>query len=271
MKISISFKCHIKQYIINHNLYMHNHNTKYTLDQILDVIEYILITGASWRSLNLSIFYNLNIKWQSFYYHFIKFSKANVFKNFYMSLLTAYFKNNKSGKLKYLSVDTSFIKNYCASNVAFNGYCKKKKLSKLSLIVDSYGIPISALLAEGNHHNFKLMYSNLNNLFIPIKTPSNKYNNKHKRYMLADSIYYSHDIVIKLNDMNINPIIARKKNSLRRFTFSEKCILKKRMIVENTFSWIFNCKRTNGRYDKSTNSYMSFLFMSLIKIIIKRL
>ena len=52
---------------------------------------------------------------------------------------------NKSNKLKYLSTDTSFVKNEYASDANFNGYYKKKKLTKLSLITDSNGIPLSVL------------------------------------------------------------------------------------------------------------------------------
>ena len=143
IQLDLSFKDHIQTYILDKRLFKPTVNTKYTLDQILDVIEYVLITGASWRSLNLSIFKPSKLKWQSIYYHFQKFSKANVFKKVYLQLLARYFKKNRSNKLKYLSVDTSFLKNHNASNVAFNGYCRKKQLSKLSLIVDSNGVPIT--------------------------------------------------------------------------------------------------------------------------------
>ena len=71
IKLNLSFKDHIKSYILKNNLFKYNHNSKYTIDQILDVIEYILITGSSWRSLDLPIFNGINIKWQSMYHHFI--------------------------------------------------------------------------------------------------------------------------------------------------------------------------------------------------------
>ena len=79
INLIISFKDLIRDYIQFHSLFVPTTNSKYILDQILDVIEHVLITGSSWRSLNLPIFYSTNIKWQSIYYHFQKFSKANVF------------------------------------------------------------------------------------------------------------------------------------------------------------------------------------------------
>lgn len=39
LKIKLDFKVHIKKYIISHELYKKNHNSKYNLDDILDVDE----------------------------------------------------------------------------------------------------------------------------------------------------------------------------------------------------------------------------------------
>ena len=272
VQLNVSFKEHIRKFILNNYLFKPTTNTKYTLDQILDVIEYVLITGASWRSIDLPIFNELNIRWQSIYYHFQKFSKANVFKKVYLQLIDAYFKRNRSGKLKYLSVDTSFLKNLDASNVAFNGYCRKKRLSKLSLIVDSNGVSISALIAAGNHSDQKLFYKNWNDLYVKIDGSNN---NKHKRYLLADAIYDTNSIRGTINKKHITPLIAFNKRNSRydKRVLSErhKQIFRKRMIVENVFSWIYQNRRTAGRYDKLNRNYYSFLFMALVKILIRRL
>jgi transposase len=272
VQLNVSFKDHIRQFILINNLFKPTTNTKYTLDQILDTIEYVLITGASWRSIDLPIFNELNIRWQSIYYHFQKFSKANVFKKVYLQLLDAYFKRNRSGKLKYLSVDTSFLKNHNASNVAFNGYCRKKRLSKLSLIVDSNGVPISALIAAGNHSDQKLFYKNWNDLYVKIDGSNN---NKHKRYLLADAIYDTNSIRNTINKEHITPLIAFNKrnarNDKRTVSGHHKQIIRKRIIVENVFSWIYQNRRTAGRYDKLNRNYYSFLFMALVKILIRRL
>jgi transposase len=273
VQLNISFKDHIREHILDNCLFKPTHNTKYTLDQILDVIEYVLITGSSWRSLNLPLFNDLDIKWQSIYHHFQKFSRAHAFKKVYLKLLNKYFIKNKSGKLKYLSVDTSFLKNYNASNVTFNGYCRKKKLSKLSLIVDSNGVPISALIARGNQSDQTLFFKNWNNTFVKIQ--GHTANNKHKRYLLADAIYDTTNIRTTIKTVNITPIIAfnkrNAKNDKRRISAHHKQLFKKRMVVENAFSWVYQNRRTNGRYDKSTRNYMSFLFMALVKILLKRL
>ena len=275
IKLIVSFKDLIRNYVQIHSLFVPTTNSKYTLDQILDVIEYVLITGSSWRSLDLPIFNSTNIKWQSIYYHFQKFSKANVFKNVYLQLLNKYFKKDRSSKLKYLSVDTSFIRNQCSSNVAFNGFVKKKRLSKLSMIVDSNGVPISALIIAGNHNDQKLFFKNWENTFIEIRSTSS--NNKHKRYLLADAIYDTNKVRETVKIKNIHPIIWYKKyksSSLLKnkiLSLQEKKIFKRRIIIENCFSWVFQNQRTNKRFDKSNQSYLSFLFMAFTRILLRRM
>ena len=271
IELNLDFKTLLKDYIINNELYTPNRNSKYTLDRTLNVIEYVLKTGASWRSLKLDIFKELGIKWQSIYYHFDKFSKAKVFENVYLQLLDKYFKKNKSHKLKYLSIDSSFVKNQYASDVEYNGSYKKKKLAKLSLIVDSNGVPLSALIVKGNISDYRLAIKNFNDTFIEIN--SHTTNNKHKRYMLADSGYDSCTIRETIKGMGINPVIwyvQRNKNDIKKFNKREIAIYNKRSIVENTFSWIYQNRRTNMRYDRKRSNYLSFLFMAFIKIIIKR-
>jgi transposase len=56
-----------------------------------------------------------------------------------------------------------------------------------------------------------------------------------------------------------------------KFTKIQKAIYKKRIIIENIFSWIYKNRRTSKRYDKKVTNYMSFLFIALTKILLKRL
>jgi len=269
VQLNISFKDHIRSAILKRQLFKPTVNTKYTLNQILDVIEYVLITGSSWRSLDLPIFVSTNIKWQSIYYHFQKFYKANIFRIVYKKLLLDYFKKNKSGKLKYLSIDSSFILNAYASNVGYNGFYKKKRLSKLSLIVDSNGIPISALLARGNKSDQTLVRYNFKRLMVDIDYRNT--NNKHKRYFLADAAYDVSPVREQILDKGICPIIWKvRRPNYQKFNEHETNIYKHRIIVENCFSWLFKCRRINKRYDKSTNNYMSFVYLAFIRLILGR-
>lgn len=73
-----------------------------------------------------------------------QYIKSGVYKTFYKSLLKKYFNKNKTIKLKYQSIDTSFILNKYGVNISKrNKYYKNKRGLKLSAIVDVHGIPIS--------------------------------------------------------------------------------------------------------------------------------
>ena len=151
-------------------------------------------------------------------------------------------------------------------------------MSKLSLVVDSNGIPLSALLEEGgNISDQTLLFKNLDDMFIKIDYL--KKNNKHKRYMLADAIYDTKNIRNKIKELNIKAIIppniknTKDKNKIKQKKLNkyDKKIYKKRIIIENHFSWLYKNRRISRRYDKNVSTYMSFLFIAFLKIIIKRM
>ena len=120
-KIHITFKELIKITIIGDpnigHYYSKKHpNTKYTLNNILEDILYVLKTGISWRNIRSSI------NWKSTYFHFQRFVKHNIFKKFYLQLRSLYFTNNKTN---IQIIDSSFIMNKFGRNkVARNAFLK---------------------------------------------------------------------------------------------------------------------------------------------------
>ena len=100
----------------------------------------------------------------------------------------------------------------------------------------------------------------------------NKQNNKHKRYFLADAAYDTNDIKESVKNINITPIIWRvRRGNYQKFNKHETDIYRKRIIIENCFSWLFKCRRTNRRLDKKTCNYMSFVFAAFCRLIIGRI
>ena len=121
-------------------------------------------------------------------------------------------------------------------------------LTKLSLIVDSNGVSISAIISNKGSVNEvadsqKMLLNNLNNMYVDIFYGSNN-NNKHKRYLLADSIYDTNKIRDKIKSLNIHPIIYpnkrstkdKKKLAQKKLKGKDKKIYRKRIIVEHCFS-----------------------------------
>ena len=68
-------------------------------------------------------------------------------------------------------------------------------------------------------------------------------------------------------------VVWKRKYKGRSIQLSKnhKHIFKRRIIIENCFSWIYQNQRTYKRFDKSNQAYMSFLFMAFIRIILRRI
>ena len=136
----------------------------------MNIIEYLFKTRSFWRSLSYQ-FLKAIINSNLYIITLIRrWNKFNISCKIHKQILAKYFKNNVSGKLKYLSADLSFIKNEYAlkSEVGFNNQYKKKRLSKLSLIVDSKGVPVSSILKAGNISGQSLFNSNYKDILINI-------------------------------------------------------------------------------------------------------
>ena len=115
-------------------------------------------------------------------------------------MINSSFKKQLNKKLKYQYADTTCISNkYGSKHVAYNGY-KKKKCSKISFISEAYGIPINANINNKKKNDGKILVSHFNDMLI-----DKDLNDKNKKYMLADSIYYVNEIKVyyPMKDMNI--------------------------------------------------------------------
>lgn len=134
---------------------------KYNLEEILIDILYVLKTGISWRDLRS------HIGWNTVYKRYILLNKHGVFELCYSDLLKKYLKKGTNGKLKYILTDTSFVQNKKGRDmIGYNKFYKKKKGTKISIITDSKGIPISVKCYKGNKHDCKILNDQLNNGYI---------------------------------------------------------------------------------------------------------
>jgi transposase len=60
----------------------------------------------------------------------------------------------------------------------------------------------------------------------------------------------------------------KNKSKLIKFNHKQKMLYRKRIKVENMFNKIKTFRRLSVRYDKLSNTFMGFLWMSLIFIIV---
>jgi hypothetical protein len=179
---------------------------KYDLNLIINEIYYMLKTGLSWRDYRGPINYN------TLFYYNNKLAKERIFEKAYIKLLNDYYKTNKQSKIKYQLIDTTFIRNKLGSeNISLNKFYRNKKCSKISLLTDELGIPISIIYDKGSKADISFTKENINKTLIKINTKKYMNNNKFKQILLADKGYTSKQLKDDLSKEGYIIIVPPKK------------------------------------------------------------
>ena len=208
-----------------------------------------------------------------------QYIKYGVYETFYKYLLNKYFKINKTNKLKYQSIDTSFVPNKYGVNISKrNKYYKNKRGIKISTIVDKYGIPISVFLIGAHRHDCITVNNTLMKLLIKTNTRKYKKHNRFKQYFLADKGYDTKIIRKLLKDNHYIPIIPYNKrnskninNKKLKLTKIEKEHYKKRIIVENYFGWLKIYPKMCYFCEKTYKSFKGLIYFISSIILFNRL
>ena len=245
---------------------------KYSLSTIISELFYMLKSGVSYRD------YRGPIKRSTLYFHLKFFRDNEIFQKIYISLLLIYFKKNKMGKLKYQIIDSSFIQNINGIDcIGRNKYFKNKKGTKISFIIDDKKIPISIVLDKGNVNDGQFIEKHLQNMLIDTNTKKFVNNNRYKQYFLGDKGYDSQKIRNILSEKGYIPLIdynkrnTRDPKKIKKLNKKDKIKYKKRIKVENIFCYLKKNKRIRLREEKYCKSYLSFIYMGLIKFLLNKI
>ena len=228
-------------------------NSKYSVDEIIRTIIYVLKTGISFRNIVSKI------KWRTVYFHFNRFIKANIFERLFKRIRKKYTKNKK---LKIIMIDSSFIANkYGINKIKRNKYYSNKNGNKVSIITDKYGLPLSVLINKGTIHDISFVKKHIKDLHI--KSSYNK-------ILLADKGYYSKQLSDDILQSKITLCVPPKKG-FKNSLFFDKAIYKNRIFVEHCFQKIKTFRRCSFRYDKKFSSFKQNIFLTCSLILINKL
>ena len=137
-----------------------------------------------------------------------------------------------------------------------NKFYKSKKITKISLLTDINGFPLSIFFMKGNYHDTTTFEKHIKDSLVmfPKKTLR----------ILADKGYSSYKNYELLKKNNINHIIPPTKNMkmYKSYTYNKQ-EYKKRITIEHIFGRIKNYKRISIRYDKYIRSYAQFVYLAL--------
>jgi hypothetical protein len=241
----------------------YNKKIKYNDEYYLIMIYYMLNDVNNWKFLS-----NLKLCKSEYKYHyktiynkFRLWTSLKVFENAFKNYNTIY-------KTNLLLIDATSINNkYGSENVVMNPEYRKKKVTKLSLIVNTNGFiySVSYFDIKNKNNNYSTAVHDvimINKNLINI----NKVNNESKYfYLLGDKAYKTQE-KLKLDNKIVKIVTPDKKNAKNKnknTKFLNKK-LKKRTKVENVNCFIKKQERIMVRKDRKIKYYMSFVYIACL-------
>jgi len=257
--------------------YNKTNNRKYNIELLINCILYILKMGLTYRAFNILLnFIDNNIKfpyYTTFYKFYMKLLKYDIIKLTYIRLVKKYKSKNISNK--YFMDTTLIVNKLGIDKIGFNVQLLKHKTTKLSIICDNKGIPLNIDICKGSTNDSKII---INQLIQLSKDKIIKLNNKN--FFIGDAGYDSNNIRLILKENNLGKLITNKnkrncknKELLNKLNLSkyEKKQLKTRFIIEHTNNRIKQFKRINIRYDKYSNMFINFIYLSSIILLLDKI
>jgi len=232
------------------NTYNRTHtNSKYTIELLIDEILYFLKSGVSWRMLRSTINY------KTLFWHYSNWVKNNVFYKLFSKIRNVYIKKYIVDDCTLL-IDSTIVYNKCGINkIGRNKFYKNKKTTKISLMSDINGFPLSVLFLKGNYHDNSVFDKHIRDACMLIP--------KNNKIVMADKAYSSKKNYSLLDSINIKHIIPPRKNMKLYATYNYNTNeYKKRIKIEHIFGRLKTYKRINLRYDKNLRNFSGFVLLA---------
>lgn len=252
-------------------------NIKYSYEDILSSLILFTTTQVSWRQ------FQGKIPGKYLNSLHLQFVRKGIYEKINGHLLELYLEKDRSLKLKYQSIDSSFIANKRGLTntspkfITNNRYNGRKNYLKISHLVDSKGVVLGSHIISGNRSDCKSVDDTIDNINVNVNTLKCSKNNKHKQYLLADSGYDTKEIHKNLISRGYTPIIKPNKRNTkdeskkRKLTVAQDKIYKKRTIVELSFAWTKSYAVINQNYEKTIPSYNGLLILCNSIILSKKI
>ncbi len=128
-----------------------------------------------------------------------------------------------------------------------------RTLTKIHLVVDSYGLPVYFELSGGQVHHI-------------VHTESLVEQSPLSDFVIANKGYDSRTFRNHIKQQGATPIIPYRKNSRKSDKQIDKCLYHYRHLVKNTFARVKYFRAIATRYDKLERIYASMLALAFIII-----
>lgn len=253
-------------------------NVKYSHRDLLKHIFHFIETHVSWRKyLGLPGSPICGKYLNSIH---LKYVRKGIYDAINLRFLEIYLENHKCAKLKFQSIDSSFVANKqgihktdennnaitrvpkeileegnILSNpnlIHNNRYNGRKRYAKISHLVDKNGVTLSSHVFSGIEADCDSVENTIKNVKVQLNTAKYSNNNKYKQYLLADSGYDSQKVrqfliskgyipVIKPNNRNCHKK-SKKEGKLKPSTLLHILDKDKKIIANVTFQGKYSDK-----------------------------
>lgn len=225
------------------------------LVQVLNAIFYVVVGGIAWRMLP-SDFPN----WKSVYHYFWKWRRSGDWQRIYEALRSLErLRQGRAEEASAGSLDSQSVKNVGGQQEA-RGYDAGKKITgrKRHLLVDTLGLPIALKVtsaAESDQAGAKILFA------------ENKEKLTNLKKVWVDGTYRGAEWHAEVKDeYGIQLEVSKNPEGLKGFIVQAK-----RWLVERTFGWFIQSRRLVREYEKLTESSESMMYLSMIRILVRRL
>ncbi len=225
------------------------------IGQVLNAIFYVVVGGIAWRMLPTNF-----PNWKSVYHYFWLWRRSGDWERIYNALREL--ERERQGREKEASagsLDSQSVKNVGGKQEA-RGYDAGKKITgrKRHLLVDTLGLPIAVKVTAASESDQRGARS----LFA-----ENKEKLKNLKKVWVDGTYRGEEWHAEVKaEYGIELEVSKNPEGVKGFIVQAK-----RWLVERTFGWFIQSRRLAREYEKLTESSEAMMYLSMIRILVRRL
>lgn len=220
-------------------------------------IFYVLTTGCQWRKVPCEFG-----PFSTVFRYFRKWVHAGVFERIWSEALKLY--DDKKGiAWSWQAIDGSIKKSYFGKEkVGFSPKDNNHGGTKIVVLSDKKGIPLSAVIYPASSHESQLLEETLGNVMVERPHPKNGI-----QHICGDKAYDSIWCRESAGEYGYIHHFRKRREEIPK----NKRLKPKRWVVERTHAWMNRYRRILNRWDVTARSYESFIGLACAAIIISKL
>lgn len=226
---------------------------------VMNAIWYVLWTGCQWKALHRDWF---GVCASAVHNRFQGWQREGIFEKI-MARLAKYYGKKRRVKWKWQSLDSKSCPAPLGGEATgCNPTDRAKQGSKLHLLVDKRGAPLSVVVTGANRHDKTAAVDVL--VAIVVERPSKP------QHLCADAAYNSADVrdfvVLEAYTPHIKPNRRRGKEPQPQ-GLGEATYPARRWVVERTLSWLTKRRSIRTRWAKKVANWLAFVHFACAHIL----